>query len=175
LLYFALQILQKDMAYQRVKPDKPLSADEALVALERYCAYRERSPHEVRQKLKALGQTGDTAEQLYQVLETDNYVNEYRYAEAFAGGKFRINHWGRVRIRMALQQQHIGHAVMETALATISESEYLAVLKQLVERKLAQWAHEDPAMAKHKTLQGLIRQGFETELIFFTLKSSSET
>jgi SOS response regulatory protein OraA/RecX len=76
---------------------------------------------------------------------------------------------------MALQQQHIGHAVMETALATISESEYLAVLKQLVERKLAQWAHEDPAMAKHKTLQGLIRQGFETELIFFTLKSSSET
>ncbi|MFZ4634365.1 MAG: regulatory protein RecX [Saprospiraceae bacterium] len=163
------------MAYQRAKPEKPLTPDEALLALERYCAYRERSPHEVRQKLKALGQSGDTAEQLYHVLETDNYFNEQRYAEAYAGGKFRINHWGRVRIRMGLQQQHIGNATIETALACIESTEYETVLQQLLQRKLAQWAHEDLPTAKHKTIQGLIRQGFEPELIFLALKSASET
>lgn len=144
--------------------ESPLTPDEVLAKVEAFCAYRERCPWEVRQKLRELGMEGETAEQIYTVLETDGFFNEARFAIAYAGGKFRINHWGRVRIRLELQQRHIAPALIRQALESIEETEYRAVLQQLIERKRRQLGpgkHE-----RNKIAAAIIRAGFEPELVF---------
>ncbi|MGI9159650.1 MAG: regulatory protein RecX [Saprospiraceae bacterium] len=145
------------------KPD--LSPDEILQRAEHFCAFRERSPQEVRDKLHALGARDEIAEQIYAILQTDGYFDETRFAQLFVGGKFRINRWGRVRIRQALYQHRLPDQVVERALATaIEEQAYLHTLKQLAEQKKAQLAG-DPQI-RQKTAAYLIRAGYEPELVF---------
>lgn len=148
------------------KPDKPLSPDEALPKLENFCAYRERAPQEVRQKIKELGLRGHDAEQVFEVLREDGYFNEERYAEAYAGGKFRVNHWGRVRIRLELRQRGIAPDVIQRALDAIGEENYERTLREILEKKRAQFEAAKDERAREKTAAYAIRAGFEPELVF---------
>lgn len=143
---------------------KTPTPDEALAKMEHFCAYRERCPKEVRTKLAALGMRGQAAEQIYQVLEEDGFFNEERFAMAFAGGKFRVNHWGRVRIRMELRMRNIASHLIEQALASIEEEAYMDLLKQLIEKKKAFYQGQE--QARDKTIAALLRAGFEPELVF---------
>lgn len=155
------------MPFQRRKQDRehPLTPDEALAKLEYFCAYRERSPKEVRQKTAALGLQGETAEQVYAALQDDGFFDETRFAFAFAGGKFRGNHWGRVRIRLELQVTHgIGPAVIQQALDSIPEEDYRAALQRLLDKKRAQVG--DGEQSRQKIAAHAIRAGFEPELVF---------
>ncbi len=142
----------------------PLTTDEALAKLEYFCAYRERCPKEVRAKLASLGVSRKDAEQIYEVLQTDGFFNEERFAMAYAGGKFRINHWGKVRIRMELRMRNIAADLIEKAIDSIDEAAYIALLQQLFDKKRRHYEGEE--QARDKTAAALIRAGFEMELVF---------
>ena len=143
---------------------KPLTTDEALAKLEYYCAYQERCPKEVRTKLATLGVPRAEAEQIFHLLQEEGFINEERFAMAFAGGKFRVNHWGRVRIRMELRMRNIAADLIEKALGSIDETAYTDVLKQLLDKKRAHY--EGKEQARDKTAASLIRAGFEPERVF---------
>ena len=143
---------------------KPLTTDEALAKLEYYCAYQERCPKEVRTKLASLGVPRAEAEQIFHLLQEEGFINEERFAMAFAGGKFRVNHWGRVRIRMELRMRNIAADLIEKALGSIDETAYTDVLKQLLDKKRAHY--EGKEQARDKTAASLIRAGFEPERVF---------
>lgn len=146
----------------------PLTPDEILHKMEQFCAYRERCPKEVRQKLNELGASGEIAAQILQVLHTDKFFDEARFAGAYARGKFRNNEWGRVKIRLELKLRDINRQIIEEALDTIDETEYEEVLEKLVRKKLGSLRTD--AKAFEKTVAALTRAGFETELIFIKIK-----
>ncbi|HNE28675.1 MAG: regulatory protein RecX [Saprospiraceae bacterium] len=156
------------MPFQRKKTGagKPIDPKTAQDRMERFCAFRERSPKEVRQKIAELGLKGEEADTLFDYLQEERFFNEERFAFAFAGGKFRGNHWGRIRIRMELQHTHgIRKSLIETALEALPEAEYRATLLRLLQKKRAQLAPDDPN-ARQKTAASAIRAGFEPELVF---------
>lgn len=139
--------------------------DQILHSMERFCAYRERCPQEVWRKLKELGAHGLIADQIYQVLEGDGYVDAFRFATAFAGGKFRINQWGKMRIRQALHIRDIPPAFIEQALQdAIPEDDYNRLVEKLIAKKKTQWAGEPNV--REKTIAALNRAGFELDVIF---------
>lgn len=148
----------------RKRTTQEFTPDEILAKAEHFCAYRERSPKEVQQKLADLGAPGDVAEQIYSVLESEGYVDAERFALAFAGGKFRVNHWGRVRIRIGLRQHGIPDRLIEAALGGIGEEPYRQMLQTLLEKKRRQ-LDGDPN-ARQKIAAYLANAGFEQELIF---------
>ncbi len=150
--------------FKSKRTDKTLSPDEAMMRMENFCAYRERCPKEVRTKLTELGMRGPDAAQIFEVLRDDGFFNEERFALAFASGKFRMNHWGRVRIRMELKMRDIDPALIAQALDAIDEGEYLRVLQQLLDKKRRQY--EGDPQSREKTAAALIRTGFEPELVF---------
>lgn len=45
---------------------------------------------------------------LSQLIE-ENYLNEERFAIAYAGGKFRINQWGKTKIKYNLTQKQVSN------------------------------------------------------------------
>lgn len=141
-----------------------ITPDQALQKMERFCAYRERCPKEVRSKLKEMGLSRADSEQIYQVLQEDNFFNEERFALAYAGGKFRSNQWGRVRIRQELKMRSIAPEYIAKALDAIPEEEYEALVRKLMERKMQQY--EGDNNARDKTIASLSRAGFELDLLF---------
>ncbi len=157
--------------YRKKKMGQPseMTPGEAQNRLEHFCAYRERSPKEVRRKIAELGLDEDAAQALYDTLESDGFFQESRFAEAFAGGKFRANHWGKVRIRMELRHTHgVRAELIEAVLEQIPEEDYMAALRQILAKKIAQLPADDP-LIHQKAAASAIRAGFEPELVFKNL------
>jgi len=146
-----------------------MSTGEVLLQMERFCAFRERSPLEARKKLLLFGLSETENARILAHLEAEGYVSEQRFAEAFAGGKFRVNRWGRVRIRLHLKQHQINAAWIDRALAEIKESEYRAVLQGLAERKWAELP-ADHVNRGLKVVAYLLQKGYEPPLVYEVLE-----
>jgi len=149
---------------------KPLQGKEqALQKLRHYCAYQERCHSEVKEKLYGLGVWNKHHDEIIAALIEENYLNEERFAIAFAGGKFRIKHWGRVKIKYALKQRQVSEYCIKKALKQIDEEEYREVLNRLAKEKYAAFKSEQHLVRKKKTMTYLIGKGFEVELVSETL------
>ena len=89
--------------------------------LKQYCAYQERSHHEVKSRLYDLGVWKKDHDEIIAALIEENYLNEERFAIAFAGGKFRMKQWGRVKIRYELKQRQVSEYCIKKAMKQIDE------------------------------------------------------
>lgn len=144
---------------------KSLTREQALQKLRHYCGYQERSHQEVRSKLFDLGVRRSEHDDIIAVLIEENYLNEERFALAYAGGKWRMKQWGRVRIRYALQQKKVSDYCINKALRQIGEEEYLQVLAELARERYRSLKGEQYLVRQKKTLDHLIARGFEAALI----------
>ncbi|MBP9099229.1 MAG: RecX family transcriptional regulator, partial [Ferruginibacter sp.] len=84
---------------------KNIGTEKARQKIRHFCSYQERSHQEVKEKLYGFGLYKVDVETLLSEMIEENYLNEERYAIAFAGGKFRIKKWGKVKIRYELKQK----------------------------------------------------------------------
>ena len=150
---------------------KNIGTDRALEKIKHYCAYQERSHQEVKDKLYSFGLYPGEVEELLSQLISENYLNEERYAIAFAGGKFRAKHWGRIKIRYALKLQRVSDYCIKKALAIIDERDYAQLLDKLAQEKQRTLRSEKNIFIKKKKIQSFLQQrGFENELISEWLK-----
>ena len=60
-----------------------------------WCSRQERSYREVTQKMETLGATYESIIIISKALQDQHFQNDARFARAYAGGKFRIKHWGK--------------------------------------------------------------------------------
>jgi regulatory protein len=146
---------------------------EAKIKAARFCAYRERAPAEVREKLGRIGLMPDQQERVVNELIDENFINEQRFATAYANGKLRINKWGKIKIRHGLESYRIGDQCIEQALNALPEDEYLSVMVALMKNKQASLGIADPYVRNHKVVRFLISKGFEPDLVWNYVKSKS--
>lgn len=144
---------------------KQLTKEQALQKLKHYCAYQERCHSEVKEKLYNLGVWKKDHDEIIASLIEENYLNEERFAIAFAGGKFRVKQWGRVKIKYELKQKQVSEYSIKKAMKQIGEEEYLALLHKLTEEKYAALKKEQYLIRKKKTMYYLMAKGFEPELV----------
>lgn len=144
---------------------KSLTAEQALQKLKHYCGYQERCHSEVREKLYKLEVSKKDHDAIIASLIEEGYLNEERFAIAFAGGKFRIKQWGKLKIQNALKQKQVSDYSINKALKQIKNNEYIAALKKLGEEKYASLKEEKRLIRQKKTIDYLLQKGFEMELI----------
>lgn len=143
-----------------------LTIEQALPKARHYCAYQERCHQEVKEKLYSFGLWKKDVEEVVSRLIEDNYLNEERYAIQFAGGRFRMKQWGRVKIRYELKQKQVGDYCIRKALAAIDEEDYSRTLTKLVEEKWETLREEPNLFIRRKKLHDyLLQKGYESGLI----------
>src|ERR1041384_7614127 len=111
---------------------KKLSLEQAYQKLKHYCAYQERCHSEVKEKLYQLGIRKKDHDEIIAALIEENYLNEERFAISFAGGKFRMKQWGRLKIKQALKQRQVSEYCIKKALKEIDEKTYRKTLEKLL-------------------------------------------
>lgn len=131
-----------------------------LKKLQHYCAYQDRCQAEVSRKLFELGTDRETADEIFMELIQEGYLNEERYARSFVRGKFRMNHWGRIKIISRLRFNGVSEPLIQISLTEIDEAAYLDQIRSLLSK-----IHSEKSNV-HKTIQAVIAKGFETELVF---------
>ena len=145
---------------------KNIGTEKALQKIKYFCSYQERNHQEVKKKLYSFGLYKADVELLLSKMIEENYLNEERYALAFAGGRFRIKKWGRVKIRYELKQKRISEYCIKKALASIVEEDYIKALQKLFEeKKRSQKTEKNIFIKKQKIQSFLMQRGFEPQLI----------
>lgn len=144
---------------------KQLTKEQALQKLKHYCAYQERCHSEVKEKLFSLGVWSKDHDEIIAALIEENYLNEERFAIAFAGGKFRVKQWGKVKIKYELKKKQVSEYSIKKAMKQIDEEDYLSVLQKLANEKYAALKSEQYLIRKKKTMDYLAARGFEPELV----------
>ncbi len=145
---------------------KPLTKEQALQKLKHYCGYQERSHSEVKEKLYSLGIWKKDQDEIISTLIEENYLNEERFAIAFAGGKFRMKKWGRVKIKYELKQKQVSDYNIKKGLKEIDDEAYLQSLQKLYEDKWDSLKGETNRFIKmSRTMDYLLQKGYEREMI----------
>lgn len=140
---------------------KIYTLEDAAVAIERYCAYQERCQQEVKRKLFELGMHGAAADELLSKAISEKWVNEDRFAQAYAGGKFRSCGWGKNKIQQGLLHKGVNGLLMERALASLDEEEYAQKATQLVLKKWEEFKKLSQKLRWQKTAVAIQTKGFE--------------
>jgi len=154
-----------------MKKTRTYTVDEATKVLENYCAYQDRCHKEVEQKLYELNMIPEVKEHIILHLLQHNFLNEERYAKSFTRGKFSIKKWGRVKIINQLKFKGISDYNIKSGLAEIDSNEYLTTLQTIAEKKLPLIKEANPYKKSSKLASFLISKGFESELVFKTVKT----
>ncbi|HEX4886442.1 MAG TPA: RecX family transcriptional regulator [Luteibaculaceae bacterium] len=144
--------------------------DQIRAKIQAYCAYQERCHAEVRDKLYGWGLPTATVDQLCAELVNDNFLNEERFAQAYASGKFRMKKWGWRKIEAGLKSKKVSAYCIKKARQEIDPDEYLAVLVQIMDQKAQKLKAKNGFERGIKLAHYLIGRGYETDLVWDALR-----
>jgi len=153
------------------KEYKYISKSDALARLQKYCAYQERSHHEVRMKLIEIGCYGLDLENVICDLIEENFLNEQRFASTYAGGKFRLKKWGRIKIRQELKFKRVSPYCLKKAMEEISDEDYEETMHSLLRKKARSVRAKNQFEKRGKLARYLMQKGYESFLVWEMLKA----
>ncbi len=144
--------------------------------LQKYCAYQERCEQEVKEKLKSLGQSSADAQDIIVWLIEENFLNQKRFAHLYAGSKFRLKRWGRIKIKQGLRLKKVSPTLISNALAEeIDEDDYVASMQYLLQKKMDSLQVRNkfykPQEIKLKLVSYLQQKGYESDIVWREVKA----
>lgn len=145
---------------------KVLNPKQAREKIQRYCVFQERAHQEVRSKLYAYGLYRSDVEEILSDLITEGFLNEERFARAYAGGKFRMKKWGRIKITHALEAKGVSRNCIRIGLTEIDEKDYSISLRNVLIQKLGSLQDENEYVLRDKLSAYAIRKGYEPDLVW---------
>ena len=130
-----------------------------LERLQRQCARMEYCVSDIRRKaLKALEGDQDAAERVVASLVKDKFVDDRRYAAAFAREKSALQGWGAVKIRFQLRGKGVSDEIIDEALQEIDPATAASTLdKRAADRY--RLLKDDP-QCRLKLLKALLSRGY---------------
>ena len=136
-----------------------------------YCSYQERSHKEVLLKISKSNISKNETDKIVAKLITENFLNETRYAIAYARGKFRIKNWGKIKIINKLKQQNISPWNINKAIDEIDKDEYSKSFNFIFNKLNLKYNYLKNINRKKKILSILYSKGWEYELIIDSLNT----
>ena len=133
-------------------------------ALSLQCARREYCVSDIRRKaLQRLEFDASAAEEVVSALVADGYVDDRRYAAAYAREKSALSGWGPVKIRSALLARGVARDAVLEALEEIDPERAAAKLEKVLETK---WRtlRDDP-QGRLKLIRFALSRGYDYEPI----------
>ena len=128
--------------------------------LRRLCSRREYFMTDILKKaMTALEGNRDEAQKILDVLVSEKYVDDKRYAAAYAREKAMISGWGETKIRYMLSAKRIDRSIVDQALTEIDADKADSRLQKLLENK-AKSLKEDPQM-RLKLIRFVLGRGYK--------------
>lgn len=138
----------------------------SLTKAMRFCSSKEVCIADIKLKLANWNTNPDFIEEIINSLVDEKFIDEERYALAFASDKFRFNNWGKIKISYHLSAKKISSQTINIAINEIPNAEYYKTAKKLIISKLNSIKTQDTFKLKNKVLSYMASKGYETDLVF---------
>lgn len=149
---------------------KTYTVKEATLKMMKFCAYQERCHQEIEQKLKDMRMIPEARQEIIYKLIQENFLNEERFAQSFARGKFNQKKWGKIRIVRELKLRKISRFNIDSALKEISAKAYFNTFEELSTKKWETTRENNLFKKKKKVADYLLYRGWESNLVYEKLQ-----
>lgn len=149
--------------------------EKVLDRMRNLCSRREYCRADIMKKaMSALDGDREKAEKVIEILVAEKYIDELRYASAFARDKSSISGWGETKIRYMLSSKGVPREIIDKALEEIDESKAMTRLVKLMENKYR--SLKDDPQCRLKMLRFGLGRGYGydevSEVLEFLIKNS---
>ncbi len=143
---------------------KPYVAANAQTKAANYCAKQERCRQDLARYLTRLNAPEAEVERITSWLTAEGFLDEQRFALAYARDKSRFEQWGPRKIALMLQRKGIPQELVTQALEAVAEEGNSPDLEALLQKKIRGIpADESYLKAKGKLLRFAANRGFTPE------------
>lgn len=133
--------------------------EKVLDRMRNLCSRREYCRSDIMKKVvSALDGDREKAEKVMEILVAEKYIDEFRYASAFARDKSAISGWGETKIRYMLSSKGVPREIIDKALEEIDESKAMTRLEKLMENKFR--SLKDDPQCRLKMLRFGVGRGY---------------
>ena len=151
-------------------PAKPLTPNQVLEKMAKYCAYQERCVKDVKDKLKSFDLPEKEKSKILDYLLDNRFVDNERFAKAFVRGKVNQSGWGVNKIRFHLMQKGIDKELIDEALGQTDEEVYRQRLIDILKTKSKTVKAASDYEKKRKLAAYAMQKGFEGPLVWEVVK-----
>lgn len=148
-----------------IKRKKPIGREAAKLRMADLCARSEQCESEIRTKLVRLGLVSGDVDGVIRELKEGRFVDNARYARAFARDKMRFAGWGRRKIAAALVAKRIASTDIREAIDELDGDEYAETVMRAARSK-GRGLDLSTAEDRAKLLRHLASRGFEAGICY---------
>lgn len=148
---------------------KQPTPDEMLVRMAGLCAGAEQCAVDIRSKILKQGFSPEDADRMLKYLQANKYIDDSRYARAYAVDKVRFSGWGRMKIRMGLRAKGMSDSIISQALEYIPEKDFAEALEKVLLAKARSLDLKD-VKDRQKLYRHLASRGFESDHIISSMR-----
>ena len=143
-----------------------MNKDKALSKAMQLCSGREYASSEIRMKLNEWDVPLSDIEWVIEQLHNEKFIDDFRMARYYSNDKLRFNKWGRIKIKIMLQQKGVDNEAINAAMNQLNMDEYTRILKEELIKKKNTIKDNDDFVVRAKLSRFATGRGFEADLIF---------
>lgn len=147
------------------KTGRDMKKEKALNLVAGMCSKKEHCSWEIQEKLSRWEIPENEIRQIMDFLHHHQFIDDKRYAHAYAEDKFRFNHWGKQKIAMMLHRKRINPEIINETLQELNAENYQESCLALLKQKMRSISGEDIYQQKAKLIRFGLGRGFDYELI----------
>ena len=144
---------------------KTKTAQQALQSLMRLCARSEKSTDDALRLMRTWGVPEAEQRGVLEKLIADRYIDNRRYAEAYAHEKSRLAGWGERKIAMQLRLKGVERETISAVLAEVLQDDSMAErLQEKLEKKLRTVKAANDYELRGKLLRYALGLGYDYDM-----------
>jgi len=129
------------------------------------CSRSEQCSYEIRKKILDLGISSDEADEIVENLKKDKFLDDDRFVRSYVSDKFRLNKWGKVKIRHYLKMKGLSDGLIQSGLEEINENKYRELLLKTMKEKAKALKKKEKFEKMGQIIRFAMNRGFEPEII----------
>ena len=146
------------------REQKTKTPQQALQSLMRMCARSERSSGDALRLMKRWGLTDEDARKVLVRLQTERFIDDARYAEAFVRDKLNLSGWGAYKIKTALRAKGVAKEIIDDVVSPmLAETNMAERLEEIMRRRMRTLKYGSAYETKTKLIRFAASRGYEID------------
>lgn len=145
--------------------NRELIVKEAYSKMAQLCSRSEQCTTDIRRKMVVYELVDEIVEEVISKLKKEKFIDDKRFIKAYVSDKFRLNKWGKIKIKHYLKMKGLPDNLIQNGLDEINNEKYIAVLIKTMKDKAKTIKKKEKFEKMGQIIRFAQNRGFEPELI----------
>lgn len=129
------------------------------------CSRSEQCSTDIRKKILTYEIVDEIVDEIIEKLIDEKFIDDKRFVRAYVNDKFKINKWGKIKMRHYLRAKGLSDELIQYGFENIDDKKYKDVLIKTMKAKSKAIKEKDKFKKMGQIIRFTQNRGFEPELI----------